>query len=1123
VSERGARALTVLAILSIVGVAGAPPVGAAPPAASLVEDDFQATSGSDDLVSIRQGRPKGQPSEGIETSRSTVPVAPGLDLTEFDRFEPDGWIRGDVLVANLDESGLRPEYLSSGAASAPAPLTDHAARVGAVAGVNGDFFDIHVTDAPLGVGMGGGELLHAPGAGHNDVAAIGGQQRLGRLLQVFLQAKVTRANGSTTAISELNAPVVPPNGIALYTPFWGSAPRGKAVDGARKVTEIEVAGGVVTAVRNTPAEGPVPGGAVRLLGRDSGADALASLVVGERIGVEYGPRAAGELPRVAIGGNKVLLRDGVVQEADDSELHPRTAAGFSADGTKMWLVTIDGRQADSRGMSERELAEQLSSLGADDAINLDGGGSSTMLARERGDSAAGVRNSPSDGMLRPVPNGVGFSVAPGSGRLGGFRVEPAVRVPHAERVLSGLTRTISAHGHDETGAPVAHIPQWTVSPPSRGRVRQEQGRTVFTAHEPGQAEVIARSGAVIGQTALSVLGAPTRVETDAGRLALAGDGARGRFRVLGYDQAGFGTWVEPSDVRLEYDPNLVRVTPNRDGFVVTALKPHVSAVITARVAGLATHLGVTVGSVPRQLSSMDGVEGWRSSAQPGTVRASLATAEGRSGSPGLALDYSLTGSTATRAAYVNADPPLPLPAGTQKVGAWVQGDGRGGWLRFSLRDSAGVSTTVDLARNVNWTGWRYVEAPIPPGLTGFPQLQRLYVVEPYGARQYEGRLVFDDLTASVAPEIHVPEQPEPRDETVVQDGLLHPGSGNRVAVVSDAQFTADDPDGPLVHKARRALREALAARPDMVVINGDFVDRGTAADFDLARQVIDSELGDRVRWHYVPGNHETYGPGDLSVFSAEFGPTHRVVDSRGTRFVFLDSSLGSLRAGGFDQVRMLRQALREGASDPGVRSVAVFLHHPADDPGPGEVSELSDPKEAALLTDWLADFKRASGKSAVSVSAHVGEFHASTVDGVPHLVNGNAGKAPAVGPGNGGFSGTSLLRIAPEDRAAPMRWETRPYVDELVLRVPGSLRVGARASVDAQVVQDGRSVPVAYPVSADWWGSLNVRIGPGGADRRHDAEFDPATGMLTAWKPGVVDLGVTVNGVPRIARFTVTR
>ena len=101
----------------------------------------------------------------------------------------------------------------------------------------------------------------------------------------------------------------------------------------------------------------------------------------------------------------LLTRDSTVLGIVDTEgqpgfatgRHPRTAAGFAANGRKLIIVTVDGRQAPySDGMTLRELANLMLALGARDAINLDGGGSTTFVVASQGDGPLRVVNRPSD-------------------------------------------------------------------------------------------------------------------------------------------------------------------------------------------------------------------------------------------------------------------------------------------------------------------------------------------------------------------------------------------------------------------------------------------------------------------------------------------------------------------------------------------------------------------------------------------------------------------------------------------------------------------------------------------------------------------------------------------------------
>ena len=81
----------------------------------------------------------------------------------------------------------------------------------------------------------------------------------------------------------------------------------------------------------------------------------------------------------AVAGNLRLLRDGNMLTVEEGKRHPRTAVGLTKD-RKLLLLVVDGRHPDySAGMTCHELAEFLRKYGAVDAVNLDGGGSSTLV------------------------------------------------------------------------------------------------------------------------------------------------------------------------------------------------------------------------------------------------------------------------------------------------------------------------------------------------------------------------------------------------------------------------------------------------------------------------------------------------------------------------------------------------------------------------------------------------------------------------------------------------------------------------------------------------------------------------------------------------------------------------
>ena len=1141
------RALAAAVTVAAVALGLAPAAAAAPAPAS---------PGS--AVSPAPAPASAVPDGALELSRTERPVAPGAQLTTYESLEPGGWLAAQALTLDLT-SDLEIDYLAgedvtgSGTVSDLAAAHDPGEGRTTVAALNGDFYDINATGAPVGSGISGGELTQSAAEGSSEAVGIGPGDA-GRVLELYFDGTLTLPDGTQAPLAAYNAARVPDDGVGVYTPQWGDADRALTVPGATAVTEVTLADGEVTAVSDEPGEGRIPSGSTVLLGRGEGADILGALTAGDTVDIAYAPRTGdgGPLPRTAVSGRGVLVEDGEPVNCEgqpNNAAAPRTAVGFSRDGQEMYVLTVDGRQARSAGVTLTGLAGMMADLGAYSALNLDGGGSTTLLARAPGGSAPEVVNSPSDGRERPVPNGLAVTAPEGSGRLTGFTVATAASpaaaptadtVPggHPERVFPGLTRQLTATGYDETYGPAEGDPRWSTGSRRVGTVSQEG---VFTARRPGSTEVTAAEGDARGSMELTVLGELARVEPTKRRVGLADATDRAAFGLVGYDAAGNSAPIEPSDVALSYDTSVITVEPDSrsGGFTVTAAPGQVSgaATVTATVGGTVTELVVTIGLHDVLTADFEDAADWSfSHARAG---GSLAPEPaGRQGT-GLRLTYDFSQDTATRAAYATAPQDIPVAGQPQSFSLWIYGDGHGAWPSLEVTDAQGTSHVLR-GDYLTWEGWRNVTFAVPEGVAYPLSVHRFYVAETRPDQQYEGEIVIDELTARTPPEAELPAAGADAGAGVIGPGTEAADRDWRFAVVSDAQFVAREPDSETVAQARRTLREARASDPEFVVINGDWVDEGSPADLAFARRVIEEELGD-TPWVYVPGNHEVMG-GSLEQFEAEFGDARLAFDHRGIRFLTLDTSSLTLRGAGYDQVAQLREQLDDAAADPTVGAVVVIGHVPPRDTTAHPASQLTDRREAMLLESWLADFRRQTGKGVVYLGAHVGVFDSYHLEGVPYVIGGNAGKAPSAAPGDGGFTGWFVVgvdRVTPGEQARARRaphealpdWvtvQTMPHVDGLTLQAPAALRRGETAEVQATVIQgqgqQAREVPVAFPVSADWSGSRDLFLGPAErATGRHVAAFDPATGELTGLRPGTVRLTVGVSGERQAVSVTVRR
>lgn len=115
--------------------------------------------------------------------------------------------------------------------------------------------------------------------------------------------------------------------------------------------------------------------------------------------------------RSGIAGGQMLVINGEMVHSDNADVHPRTAVGLKADGT-LFFVTIDGRLAPEGipGMDYEQMSYLMLYFGAETAINVDGGGSTTMLLYDEETDYYETMNTPSDNplSLRAVSNGLFF-------------------------------------------------------------------------------------------------------------------------------------------------------------------------------------------------------------------------------------------------------------------------------------------------------------------------------------------------------------------------------------------------------------------------------------------------------------------------------------------------------------------------------------------------------------------------------------------------------------------------------------------------------------------------------------------------------------------------------------------
>jgi exopolysaccharide biosynthesis protein/3',5'-cyclic AMP phosphodiesterase CpdA len=1084
--------------------------------------------------------------DSLALTDKTETIGPGITLQHLKTLSSSGWLDEQVLTADLSNPAVSSDLLTAGPIAKGGPLTEAANKAGAVAAVNGDFFDIDNSQAPLGVEVQDGNLLKSAQASGWPAVGVG-QDGIGRLIDATLDATAT-VHGVTYRLAALNSAnsSLAANSMVAFTSKWGTYTRQIGTGGATNVAEALIQDGKVISVSaNGAGAGDIPEGAFVLVGTGTQADAIRSFQVDDKAALSYALKDdVAKNMKFALGANVQLVKDGQALPNGDPSTAPRTAIGFKNGGKTMMLVTADGRQTTVPGPTLTQWGQILKDLGAETAMNLDGGGSTTMVARPLGDFTATLRNTPSDGHERNDPNGVGVFVTPGDGQVHDLVVEPTgteTDVDHP-RVFPGLHRTLTASAVDDHQTPVK-LARGDVRWNATGDATIANGLLAAPKDAAGEITVRATTDTAQQDAKVRVLKPLDRLELSSARLSFAASGAdqAQTLTVTGRDDQGYTAPVESSDLELDYDRSVVKIQPSGAGLTVIPLKAG-GTVLTVKVNDKVEKLAISVG--------VQTIKAYDFASEPGVANGRWKFTGTATANPtvtdtaeGIKVDFSAARNIGVTANGSGPAVQVVLPGQPLKVRVHVYSSVPMGLTYLSVLNGGGTYT--GLYSTPLKVGWQDVDFTIP-ATTKFPiSYDTFQGIETTAANQKAGTMILGSVSADIPSPVDQPAQdPLEADPLFSTDGTLPTGGKDwNFATLSDVQFTADSPT--LTKVAVAAIQRIRKTRPDLLVLNGDITDRGLPQDMTLARQTLEEAGCDLIKvgeepapdstpdatgklpCYYVPGNHESYGlnnvQSDLTNFTNEFGKPYRTFDHKGTRFVLLASALGSLRGTAFDQLPMLQKALDDATNDASIDNVMVFAHHPVDDPAETKSSQLGDRSEVALIEKLLSEFRGKSGKGAAMVGSHAQIANVHREQGVPYVVLPSSGKDPYGTPDRGGFTGWMRWSVDP-DKNANGQWLTadvRAFAQSITLNAPDKVEVSQSTTLSGSIVQPAgiangtRTVPLKYPMSVHWSGDDALAIGSGQAaiDAARKAGkvaiLDPVTQQVTGLRAGKVAVVVT--------------
>jgi hypothetical protein len=606
-------------------------------------------------------------------------VAPGIRRDDYRLMTSDGPLVIHVVAVDPHEPTVRvgavvahDRMISSGET-----VSAMARRTHAVAGINADYFDITNTNQPLNIVVRDGMLERTPSKRVALRIGTDGSATIG-----YVSFAGTATDGATqlplTTVNEWP----PQGGVALLTPAYGVLSPAASVQLAH-IEPLDTTAGLPGTYRVDDIGPATPGpvtGAELAFGPAALARAPAPLP-GDTVQLAFDTTPAVSTMNAAVGGGPWLVANGAAVADPQSPApeerdvrFPVSGAAREADGTLLFIV-VDGRHAAvSIGLTRPQFAALMIAFGAVDGIAFDSGGSATLVARVLGDAEPSVLNDPSDGVERPVADGLfAYSDAP-------VGVHPHLIVrPASFAALPGATVALRGAIVDDAGH----------------RLRAANVLPVRADPAPGAHVALARDEV---DGAMAQL--PYRTVDRLARLTIVPDrphpapGDPLTLALAGFDERDVP--VELGNAPVTWTVDRVPVTGTTRLAYATARG---DATVTAALAGATASLRVRVGTHAVPVAA-----------------------------PDVVLPYDLTGNA--RADYANLA--IDLPDEPLSFGLDAFGDGSGVPLRAAFVNRYGEKHALTLAKHVDWTGWERLTVALPPDLNPPIRLTSIYVVPSLG-------------------------------------------------------------------------------------------------------------------------------------------------------------------------------------------------------------------------------------------------------------------------------------------------------------------------------------------------------------------------------------------------------
>ena len=644
----------------------------------------------------------------------------------------EGWRNINILKIDLNDSNVSLKPIESATGVERQTVLQMVNNTGAIAGINADYFDMSTTNTPsLGTYIESGVLKHGYNSNYSE---LGVNKNMATFLldtnntpsmAYYGVSLRINANGNFVggAATKNNVPAKITRPIIVDSSYYQTT--NNIVTKQKTIYTIVVENGVVTYLAKAGESVAVPtNGYVILVPETNANEYYTKMPIGtsvelqEFLYVDSNVITAIDNLKLGIGGSGIIMMNGTAYTGAAHKVTPNSAVARTIIATtkgtnEILLMTIDGKNGYT-GVTHNQLIEILQRYNVDSAMYFDGGGSTTLVARNQGELNVSLQNTPADGSQRKVINGLGVFSNSGAGSIHTLYIEA-----NNKRTFVGESVILKLKGTDENSNPI-EIDNSKVKYSVVGGSGDFNGLT-FSPSTAGKLMIIAEYEGVEAAIELNVSNAPAGLVIEPSILNLSENTTK-EVQVYGLDQGGYKIPLNVAGVSWTSNNSKVAATNN----TVVSTTSTVGK-LTATYKGISKSMGVIVGNttVPLESFETNGAK-WAGDTSSVTGKVEVVKEDKYHGNQSLKMTYTFMPSSNKQVAYAVFSEPILISEEASSVNMWLKAQKQGHGAKIEVVDQTGKSYFLKLSDSLDFEGWKYVSATLPQEMVLPAQVTKLY-------------------------------------------------------------------------------------------------------------------------------------------------------------------------------------------------------------------------------------------------------------------------------------------------------------------------------------------------------------------------------------------------------------